>query len=91
MNELNCTWPELAQRAKEFHELAPSAKTHDELDQLWKMFGLSYLNADLKDGRIPEDVMAVQAAAVFRIVQREYVHHLIRLDESSYVSLQSSP
>jgi hypothetical protein len=80
MSTLECTWDELKRRAKEFHELAPTATTHDELDQLWKMFGLSYLNADISDTRIPQEVMRVQAAALFRIVQREYVAHLGRLD-----------
>lgn len=73
-NELACSFEDFKRRGKEFIDMAPTATTIEELDQLWKMIALSYLNMDGRD-----DGERHQAAMLLRILAREMIRHEVRL------------
>ena len=76
MSTFDCSWEEFKQRAKEFHDAAPSLN-HAELDNAYKCLGLSYLG-------MREDMWRHSASIVLSMMVKEYIAREVALDKEYY-------
>jgi hypothetical protein len=73
MSTFDCSWEEFKQRAKEFHDAAPTLD-YDGLDNGYKALGMSYLG-------MKEDMWQLRAAIVLMMMMKERIKRQIELDE----------
>ena len=69
---LECSWEEFKQRAKEFHDMAPSLD-FDELDNSFKALGLSQLG-------MREAMWQHSAAIVLKMATKTYIQREVELE-----------
>lgn len=68
MATFECSWEEFKQRAKEFHDAAPTLN-YDELDNAFKALGLSYLG--MREDRWQHSAVIVLQMASKTCIERE--------------------
>lgn len=73
-NELACSFEEYRRRGKQFVDMLPQVKNLTELDSIWKMVALSYLNLD---GHTDQEQH--QAVLLLQILARESILREVQL------------